>query len=117
VVKQLFASGQIWHPIATYVPAIGWLRSRMNCSSTRLSASGICGDIGRVARRGLENVRAELLEKVLAYNFCRLATSRPAASRKPMKSRWPGPPDALPVRQGDSSTPLRSTPAGWTTSR
>ena len=35
-------------------------------------------DFGRVARRGLENVRAELLEKVLAYNFCRLATFRRA---------------------------------------
>lgn len=33
-------------------------------------------DFGRVARRGLENVRAELLEKVLAYNFCRLAACR-----------------------------------------
>lgn len=36
-------------------------------------------DFGRVARRGLENVRAELLEKVLAYNFCRLAACREAA--------------------------------------
>lgn len=35
-------------------------------------------DFGRVARRGLENVRAELLEKVLAYNFCRLAAFRQA---------------------------------------
>jgi len=35
-------------------------------------------DFGRVARRGLENVRAELLEKVLAYNFCRLAACRRA---------------------------------------
>jgi IS5 family transposase len=35
-------------------------------------------DFGRVARRGLENVRAELLEKVLAYNFCRLAACRAA---------------------------------------
>jgi IS5 family transposase len=33
-------------------------------------------DFGRVARRGLVNVRAELLEKVLAYNFCRLARCR-----------------------------------------
>ena len=30
-----------------------------------------CFDFGRVMRRGIENVRAELLEKVLAYNFCR----------------------------------------------
>lgn len=37
-------------------------------------------DFGRVARRGLENVRAEMLEKVLAYNFCRMATSRRAAA-------------------------------------
>ena len=36
-------------------------------------------DFGRVARRGLEPVRAELLEKVLAYNFCRLAACRRAA--------------------------------------
>ena len=38
-------------------------------------------DFGRVARRGLENVRAELLEKVLAYNFCRLAVFRRFAER------------------------------------
>lgn len=37
-------------------------------------------DFGRVARRGLENVRAELLEKVLAYNFCRMAGCREAAA-------------------------------------
>ena len=37
-------------------------------------------DFGRVARRGLENVRAELLEKVLAYNFCRMAVCRRAAA-------------------------------------
>jgi IS5 family transposase len=36
-------------------------------------------DFGRVARRGLQNVRAELLEKVLAYNFCRMAACRRAA--------------------------------------
>lgn len=33
-------------------------------------------DFGRVARRGIHNVRAELLEKVLAYNFCRMARCR-----------------------------------------
>lgn len=33
-------------------------------------------DFGRVARRGLENVQAELLEKVIAYNFCRLTACR-----------------------------------------
>jgi len=37
-------------------------------------------DFGRVARRGLENVRAEMLEKVLAYNFCRMAGCRRAAA-------------------------------------
>ncbi len=37
-------------------------------------------DFGRVARRGLDNVRAELLEKVLAYNFCRMASCRRAAT-------------------------------------
>lgn len=35
-------------------------------------------DFGRVARRGIDNVRAELLEKVLAYNFCRMAACRRA---------------------------------------
>jgi IS5 family transposase len=38
-------------------------------------------DFGRVARRGLENVEAEMLEKVLAYNFCRMATCRRAAAK------------------------------------
>ncbi|MCP4105844.1 MAG: transposase, partial [Desulfobacteraceae bacterium] len=33
-------------------------------------------NFGRVMRRGLENVRAELLEKVLAYNFCRMTAVR-----------------------------------------
>lgn len=33
-------------------------------------------NFGRVMRRGIENVRAELLEKVLAYNFCRMAEVR-----------------------------------------
>jgi hypothetical protein len=33
-------------------------------------------DFGRVMRRGIENVRAELLEKVIAYNFCRIAELR-----------------------------------------
>jgi hypothetical protein len=37
-------------------------------------------DFGRVARRGLESVRAEMLEKVLAYNFCRMANCRHAAA-------------------------------------
>lgn len=39
-------------------------------------------DFGRVARRGLQNVHAELLEKALAYNFCRLATCRAARDRE-----------------------------------
>ena len=33
-------------------------------------------NFGRVMRRGLENVAAELLEKVLAYNFCRVIEIR-----------------------------------------
>jgi len=37
-------------------------------------------DFGRVARRGLENVRAEMLEDILAYNFCRMAKCRQAAA-------------------------------------
>lgn len=37
-------------------------------------------DFGRVARRGIENVRAELTEKVLAYNFCRMAKCRRAVA-------------------------------------
>lgn len=44
-------------------------------------------DFGRVARRGLENVRAELLEKVLAYNFCRLADCRAAKAREESLAR------------------------------
>lgn len=39
-------------------------------------------DFDRVARRGLENVQAELLEKVLAYNLCRLAVCRAAKARE-----------------------------------
>lgn len=35
-------------------------------------------DFGRVARRGLEPVTAEMLEKILAYNFCRMGTCRRA---------------------------------------
>lgn len=33
-------------------------------------------DFGHVMRRGLENVRAELLEKVLSYNLCRIIEIR-----------------------------------------
>ena len=33
-------------------------------------------DFGRVARRGLAHVTAEMLEKVLAYNFCRMSSCR-----------------------------------------
>ncbi len=33
-------------------------------------------NFGKVLRRGIENVRAELLEKVLAYNFCRMSEVR-----------------------------------------
>ena len=42
-------------------------------------------DFGRVMRRGLDNVRAELLEKVLAYNFCRMASCRRAATEPPQQ--------------------------------
>jgi IS5 family transposase len=38
-------------------------------------------DFGRVVRRGLENVRAEMLEKILAYNFCRMANCRTARAQ------------------------------------
>ena len=44
-------------------------------------------DFGRVARRGLENVHAELLEKVLAYNFCRIVTCRAARDREREESQ------------------------------
>lgn len=33
-------------------------------------------NFGKVVRRGIENVRAELMEKVLAYNFCRMVEVR-----------------------------------------
>ena len=35
-------------------------------------------DFGRVARRGLAHVTAEMLEKILAYNFCRMSWCRRA---------------------------------------
>jgi len=37
-------------------------------------------DFGRVARRGQHNVHAEMLEKALAYNFCRMLACRRAAA-------------------------------------
>lgn len=37
-------------------------------------------DFGEVARRGLEKVEGELLEKVLAYNLCRMALARTSAA-------------------------------------
>lgn len=37
---------------------------------------GVDNGCARVARRGLTNVLAELLDKVLAYNFCRMASLR-----------------------------------------
>jgi IS5 family transposase len=43
-------------------------------------------DFGRVMRRGLNNVRAELLEKVLAYNLCRMANCRRAATESAQQS-------------------------------
>ena len=39
-------------------------------------------DFGEVARRGLPAVHAELLEKALAYNFCRMACIRRTIARK-----------------------------------
>ncbi len=33
-------------------------------------------NFGKVMRRGIESVRAELLEKVIAYNFCRIVEIR-----------------------------------------
>ncbi len=33
-------------------------------------------NFGKVMRRGIDNVRAELLEKVMAYNFCRIVEIR-----------------------------------------
>lgn len=39
-------------------------------------------DFGKVMRRGIENVRAELLEKVLAYNFCRIVEMRMRMRKK-----------------------------------
>lgn len=41
-------------------------------------------DFGKVRRRGIEAVRAELLEKALAYNCCRMIAVRNAHKR-----RWP----------------------------
>ena len=39
-------------------------------------------DFGTVCRRGQENVLAEMLEKVLAYNFCRMAAGRRARDQQ-----------------------------------
>lgn len=39
-------------------------------------------DFGTVCRRGQENVLAEMLEKVLAYNFCRMAACRRARNEQ-----------------------------------
>ena len=41
-------------------------------------------DFGNLARRGVECVRAEMLERVLAYNFCRLAVARWAVRDRPL---------------------------------
>jgi hypothetical protein len=39
-------------------------------------------EFGELARRGLAAAHAELLEKVLAYNLCRMARLRRAAAAK-----------------------------------
>lgn len=41
-------------------------------------------EFGRLKRRGLEAVRAELLEKVIAYNFCRMVLIKKARTRPPV---------------------------------
>ena len=43
-------------------------------------------NFGRVMRRGIIAVRAELLEKVLAYNFCRLIETRKRKAESPSDS-------------------------------
>lgn len=43
-------------------------------------------DFGIVRRRGLENVRAELLEKVIVYNFARIIFLRESEKRKQKKA-------------------------------
>jgi len=51
---------------------------------------------GAVMRRGIENVRAELLEDVLAYNFCRISVLRKkkASPKKPPQKTRASLPDA-----------------------
>ena len=39
-------------------------------------------DFGAVARRGLAKVEGELLEKVLAYNLCRMALARMSVAER-----------------------------------
>jgi len=41
-------------------------------------------EFGRLKRRGLDAVRAELLEKVIAYNFCRMVFIKKARTRAPV---------------------------------
>ena len=43
-----------------------------------------CFAFGRLRRRGLEEVRAELLEKVIAYNFVRMGLVRQAQQETPL---------------------------------
>ena len=43
-------------------------------------------EFGRLRRRGIEEVRAELLEKVIVYNFCRAIVLRQRAKEKNKKA-------------------------------
>lgn len=45
-----------------------------------------CYYFGRMGRRGLEAVRAEMMEKVLAYNCCRIIQQREKKRREQIKS-------------------------------
>lgn len=46
-------------------------------------------EFGEVARRGLEKVEGELLEKVLAYNLCRMALARTSATEAALAADAP----------------------------
>jgi len=42
-------------------------------------------DYGKVMRRGIENARAEQLEKVIAYNFCKIISVREKNKKKELE--------------------------------
>jgi hypothetical protein len=56
-----------------------WDEERMRAREERSAVESVVftlkhnHDFGRVSRRGIEAVRAELLEDALAHNFCRIA--------------------------------------------